>query len=282
MAVVERWGTPRKYSFRAPMPTIALLTDFGTRDPYVAAMKGVIASRCEARIVDLTHEIAPFDVWEGAFFLRDIVAYWAEGTIFVCVVDPGVGSSRRILAVESDGRFFLAPDNGLLHFFLLDVKRRSDSPVRLTDDTKEGPSDWRVRPTSVFAVANDAFFLPRGSTTFHGRDRFAPVAVAIANGTRLDELGPRISDPVMLDYVPGAIIRIDRFGNCITDIVPPAAPFAVVVGDRRIDNIRTTYGGEGAFAIVGSTGCIEISVAGSSAATLLQLQRGDRVTIVPA
>jgi S-adenosylmethionine hydrolase len=131
-------------------------------------------------------------------------------------------------------------------------------------------------------VTNEALFLPRGSSTFHGRDRFAPVAAAIANGAPLDELGPRISDPVLLDYEPGAIIRIDRFGNCITDIVPPTAPFAVVVGDLRIDNIRTAYGGEGAFAIVGSTGCIEISVASGSAATELQLRRGDRVTIVPA
>jgi S-adenosylmethionine hydrolase len=261
------------------MPTIALLTDFGTRDPYVAAMKGVIASRCEARIEDLSHEIAPFDVWEAAFFLRDVVAYWPEGTIFVCVIDPGVGSSRRILAVESAGRFFLAPDNGLLHFVLQDVKRRSDAPVRLSEDAKEEPSDWRVRPTSV---TNEALFLPQGSTTFHGRDRFAPVAAAIANGTPLDELGPPISDPVMLDYEPGAIVRIDRFGNCITDIVPPATPFAIVVGDLRIDNIRTTYNGDGAFAVIGSTGCIEISVANGSAATELQLRRGDRVTIIPA
>ncbi|HEX3071332.1 MAG TPA: SAM-dependent chlorinase/fluorinase [Thermoanaerobaculia bacterium] len=298
------------------MRTIALITDFGTRDPYVAAMKGVIASRCEARIEDLTHEIAPFDVWEAAFFLRDVVAFWPEETIFVCVIDPGVGTSRRILAAEWEGRVFLAPDNGLLHFVLPEVKRRSqrrserrsDSPVRLSDDANgeaserrsDSPgesSDWRVRPTfvrptsvrptsvrpmSVFSVTNDAFFLPRGSTTFHGRDRFAPVAAAIANGTPLDDLGPRISDPVMLDYEPGAIVRIDRFGNCITDIVPPATPFAVVIGAQRLDNIRTTYSGEGAFAIVGSTGCIEISVAGGSAATELHLRRGDRVTIVPA
>jgi S-adenosylmethionine hydrolase len=263
------------------MQTIALLTDFGTRDPYVAAMKGVIASRCEARIADLTHCIAPFDVWEGAFFLRDVVAYWPEGTVFVCIVDPGVGSSRRILALESAGRFFLAPDNGLLHFVLKESRfvgggflaHPPPRPLGMTATTFGG---------AVFSVTNESLFLPRGSTTFHGRDRFAPVAAAIANGTRLDELGPRISDPVMLDYQPGAIIRIDRFGNCITDIVPPEAPFSIVVGGRRIDNIRTTYGGEGAFAIVGSTGCIEISVAGGSAATLLQFRRGDRVTIVPA
>ena len=264
------------------MRTIALLTDFGTRDPYVAAMKGVIASRCDARVVDLTHEIALYDAWEAAFFLRDVVTHWPEGTIFVCVVDPGVGTSRRILAVELEGRVFLAPDNGLLHFVLPDMKRRSDSPVRLPGSSKRKPSDWRVRPTfAVFSVTN-ALFLPHGSTTFHGRDRFAPVAAAIANGTALDALGPRIDDPILLDYEPGAIIRIDRFGNCVTDLVPLAVPYAIVVGGTRIQTIRTTYGDDGAFAIVGSTGCVEISVANGSAATLLHLRRGDRVTIVPA
>jgi S-adenosylmethionine hydrolase len=234
------------------MPTIALLTDFGTRDPYVAAMKGVIASRCSAPIFDLSHEMAAFDVWEGAFFLRDVVRYWPMGTIFVCVVDPGVGTARRIIAVESEGRFFLAPDNGLLHFVDGDV----------------------------YDVSNESLFLPFGSTTFHGRDRFAPAAAALANGLPIGELGPRIDDRVLLDYRPGCIVRIDRFGNCITDVVPPAEPFAVIVGEQRIDDIRTTYSGDGAFVIAGSTGCIEISVAGGSAASLLQLRRGDRVSIV--
>jgi len=234
------------------MRTIALLTDFGTRDPYVAAMKGVMASRCAARIVDLSHEIAPFDVWEAAFFLRDVVRYWPEETIFVCVIDPGVGTARRIIAVESAGQIFLAPDNGLLHFV-------------------DG---------NAYEVANESLFLPKSSTTFHGRDRFAPVAAALANGLAIGELGPRIDDLVMLDYVPGCIIRIDHFGNCITDLVPPAKPFAVKVGDRRIDEVRTTYTGGDAFVIIGSTGCIEISLAGGSAASLLHLRRGDRVTIV--
>jgi S-adenosylmethionine hydrolase len=235
------------------MRTIALLTDFGTRDPYVAAMKGVIVSRCEASIVDLTHDIAPFDVWEAAFFLRDVIRYWPAGTIFVCVVDPGVGTARRILAVESDGKTFIAPDNGLLHFV------RGDA----------------------YEVSDESLFLANGSTTFHGRDRFAPVAAALATGKNIEDLGPRVDDLVPLDYTPGAIIRIDRFGNCITDLVPPATPFAVCVKDWRIDHLRTNYTGDGAFAIVGSTGCIEISVAGGSAASLLQLSRGDRVAIDP-
>ena len=189
-----------------PVTLIALLTDFGLRDPYVAAMKGVIASRCDARIEDLSHEIAPFDVWSGAFFLRAVVPYWPVGTIFVAVVDPGVGTSRRILAIERDGRTFLAPDNGVLAL---------------------------VAGPPAVSVENDAFFLPGGSTTFHGRDRFAPVAAAIANGTPLHELGPRVDTIVALDYAPpsydcaraeGTIVNVDRFGNLVTDIAATRTP----------------------------------------------------------
>jgi S-adenosylmethionine hydrolase len=133
----------------------------------------------------------------------------------------------------------------------------------------------------AYDVTNESLFLPRGSATFHGRDRFAPVAAALANGLAIAELGPRINDRVPLDYTPGCIIRIDRFGNCITDIVPPVVRFAVRAGDQRIDEIRTAYTGDGPFVIVGSTSCIEISVASGSAASLLHLGRGDRVTIVP-
>src|SRR5204862_6358858 len=147
------------------MRTIALLTDFGHRDPYVAAMKGVLLSRCDARVVDLSHDVPPFDVWAAAFFLRAVVPYWPAGTIFVAVFEPGVGTSRRILALERDGRTFLAPDNGVLSL---------------------------VAGPPAVSVENDAFFLAGGSTTFHGRDRFAPVAAAIARGTALHELGPRV------------------------------------------------------------------------------------------
>src|SRR5262245_63810243 len=112
-------------------------------------MKGVIASRCDARIVDLSHDVPPFDVWAGAFFLRAVVPYWPAGTIFVVVIDPGVGTSRRILAVEREGRTFLAPDNGVLSLVAF--------------------------PPAV-SVESSTLFLPGGSTTFHGRDRFAPVA----------------------------------------------------------------------------------------------------------
>jgi len=248
------------------MPRIALITDFGTRDPYVAAMKGVLAARTPAPILDCSHDIEPFDVWQAAFFLRAIVRYWPAETIFIIVVDPGVGTARRIIAVESAGRIFVAPDNGVLTF--------------VTGFT--------------YQVQNDSLFLPGGSTTFHGRDRFAPVAAALANGLRIDQLGPAIDDRIRIDYTPpsyapreatGTIVNIDRFGNAVTDLERehlPSGRFGLRAGDAMIERLATNYSGEGAFLIVGSTGCIEISVAGGSAAALLRLRRGDRVTVMPA
>jgi len=235
---------------------VVLLTDFGTRDPYVASMKGVIASRCDAAIHDLTHEIAPQDVFEAAWFLRAAEKWWDAGTIFVCVVDPGVGTPRRILVAESGGRVFLAPDNGLLTF---------------------------VDLQTIVSVENEAFFLPGGSTTFHGRDRFAPVAAAIANGILISKLGPSVDDIVRLDHESGSIVAIDRFGNAITDISRaqiPFEPFAVRVGETVVRRVSATYEGDGPFVIVGSTGAIEISMAGASAADVLHLRRGDRVEII--
>jgi len=246
------------------MRRVALITDFGTRDPYVAAMKGVIASRTEAPMVDCTHEIAPFDVWQAAFYIRAIARYWPDGTIFTVVVDPGVGTSRRIVAIDSAGQIFLAPDNGVLTFVI----------------------------GIAHSVENASLFLPNGSTTFHGRDRFAPVAAALANGLSIEQLGPRVEDLVRIDYRPpaydrrrveGTIVAIDRFGNLITDIERVRIPFAsFAMQSPDIARISTTYSGDGPFLIIGSTGCVEISVAGASAADRLQLKRGDRVTLVPA
>ena len=246
------------------MRRVALITDFGTRDPYVAAMKGVIASRTEAPIVDCTHDIAPFDVWEAAFYIRAIARYWPDGTVFAVVVDPGVGTARRIVAVDSAGLLFVAPDNGVLHFVI----------------------------GIAHSIENETLFLPDGSTTFHGRDRIAPVTAALANGLSIEELGPRVDDLVRLDYqqpsydrrsVEGTIVAIDRFGNCITDVERSRIPFApFALETPAIDRISTTYSGDGPFLIIGSTGCVEISVAGASAAALLELERGRRVTVVPA
>jgi S-adenosylmethionine hydrolase len=251
------------------MRCIALLTDFGTRDPYVASMKGVLASRTDASLVDLTHDLAPFDVFAAAWFLRTAAPWWPVDTIFLAVIDPGVGSSRRIVAMENDGRMFLAPDNGLLTF----VRRGA---------------------TAMHAVENADLFLPESSNTFHGRDRFAPVAAALANGIAIDALGPRIEDIVLLDYevpsygdlIRGTIVAIDRFGNAITDIDASRisfAPFAMVVGSHVIDRLEPNYAdaAPGPFLIIGSNGTLEISIANDNAAERLQLRRRERVEVRP-
>jgi S-adenosylmethionine hydrolase len=264
------------------MRTITLLTDFGTRDPYVAAMKGVLAARCSAPVADLSHELAPFDILGAAFFLRDAAPYWPEGTIFVVVVDPGVGTSRRILAVEREGRIFLAPDNGALHFFL--VRGAGSPPAQLSVD--DGPAESRPH---VYSVVNADLFLSNGSNTFHGRDRFAPVAAALVNGIPIEELGPRIHDPVALPYVEpiyeeeritGTVIGIDRFGNILTDIPRPPFPPCARVGGVTIDRLARTYGdAAGITFIIGSMGRLEIALPQASAADLLHLRAGDRLEI---
>lgn len=248
------------------MRRIALLTDFGTRDPYVAAMKGVLASRTEAPIHDLTHDLAPFDILGAAWFLGTAARWWPPQTIFVCVVDPGVGTSRRIVALEEEGRLYLAPDNGLLTFV------------------------WKGSPAR--SVENEELFLPGGSTTFHGRDRFAPVAAALANGLGLENVGPalprlqtlRYEPPSYGDVVRGTIVAIDRFGNAITDIETAKiafAPFSLHLRDLHLDRIEQNYGdaAPGPFLITGSTGCLEISIANANAAERLHLRRLERVEV---
>lgn len=256
---------------------VALLTDFGTRDPYVAAMKGVISSRCEAAILDLSHEIEPFDIFGAGYFLSCVERFYesdeARRVVFVAVVDPGVGSARRIIAARSGGRFFLAPDNGLLSIVV-------------------------EESASIVSVENDSLFLPSGSRTFHGRDRFAPVAAVLADGADLADLGPRaeFSSLVRLDYerpeyrpseCAGTIVAIDRFGNVITDIdatlVKQLSGSELCLGQTRVSRFFETYesgrGTDGPFMIIGSNGTVEVSVAGGSAATVLGVTRLDRVAL---
>lgn len=256
-------------------PLIGLLTDFGSKDSYVAQMKGVILSSCEATLVDLTHDIAPFDVFAAGIFLREAAPRF-ESTIrrpvvLVAVVDPGVGSSRRILAAESEGRFLLAPDNGIL-------------------------SVAAAYSASFVDVVNESLFLPAGSVTFHGRDRFAPVAAALARGVRLSTLGPAVerSSIVDLGYRPpdygneaptGEVIRIDRFGNVVTDLEPDMLGTfeSLVFGRTHVTERAATYsekaGSREPFVIVGSMGTLEVSVSGDSAAAALGVGVRDRVRV---
>src|SRR5262249_19353343 len=183
---------------------VALLTDYGLQDPYAGVMKGALLSvNPQARIVDLTHDIPPQDVREGSRVLAAARGYFPDGTVFVAVVDPGVGSDRAIVGVETDRQVFLAPDNGLLSFL-------EDSIVRM------------VRITEA------KYFLKPVSKTFHGRDIFAPVAGHLTRGVDLARFGPPLKQLTPLEAslprrtpdggIQGEVVTIDRFGNLITNI----------------------------------------------------------------
>lgn len=245
---------------------ITLLTDFGTVDGYVAEMKGVILSSSpDVALVDVSHDVPPQDVERARLTLARIWRRFPIGTIHVVVVDPGVGSTRAALCVESDGRYLIGPDNGVL------------SPSLL-------------HPTAR------AVMLPlpsAASATFHGRDVFAPCAAALARGEPFESLGPpavapivrRTPEPVRTTSgeLEGEVILVDRFGNCITNLFGFRAG-TVTVGLRRI-SVRHTYADVGvgeAVAVVGSTGFVEIAVRDGSAAAELRIMRGTRVTLTPS
>ncbi len=187
------------------MSTIALLTDFGDVDGFVGAMKGEILKIApNAQVVDITHDIESFDIRAAAFLLQKSVRHFPSGTAFVCVVDPGVGTERKIIAAAAGGYFFVAPDNGLLSYALSDLDNRK-----------------------VVAVENEKYFAANPSHTFHGRDIMAPVGAHLSNGVGLDELGPALDSYLVLNQpnllkhegsVIGEIVYVDKFGNMISNI----------------------------------------------------------------
>jgi S-adenosyl-L-methionine hydrolase (adenosine-forming) len=253
---------------------ICLITDFGTRDPYVAAIKGVILGIApEATIEDLSHEIAPQDIIEGALFLAAAAPYWPEGTVFIAVIDPGVGTQRNALAVSAGGQYFLCPDNGLLSLYL------QDHPLE-----------------SAYAITNHAYLAPEISPTFHGRDIFAPAAAHLLKGVPIAELGDPLDRLALLDVpeiewlggdqLEGEIIHIDRFGNAITNVrredLDGRTPFRVRTPANEIGCIVNTYGEAQPghpLALFGSAGYLEIALREGNASTTLSLQKGDAIVI---
>jgi hypothetical protein len=248
-----------------PRGPITLTTDFGTSDHFVGTMKGVIlAIAPRVQIVDVTHEIPPFSVQEGAFAIAQAWRYFPRGSIHVVVVDPGVGSARRAILCEAEGHFFIAPDNGVLSM----VYDRTRHKVR--------------------QIANPKLMLKTISKTFHGRDVFAPAAAHLAAGVAPARFGKPVHDAIrhpLLTPVPlsasvfqGSVLKIDRFGNLITnfhiDDFPEfyTRPFALRIGRKRIEALARTYAetkqGD-LFAIVGSSGYLEIAVNQGSAAQRL-------------
>jgi S-adenosylmethionine hydrolase len=254
------------------MAVIALLTDFGTRDYFTGAMKGAILSvNPRALIVDITHEIESQDIKAAGFTLRACCADFPVGTIFVAVVDPGVGSERRAILVETGDYFFIAPDNGLLSFVFHE------------------PTDFRV-----FALTNQRFFARYISSSFHGRDVFAPVAAHLSKGVKAAEFGAEIKDFVRLaenkprrinaSEIVAEIIWIDRFGNLVTNLRRADLPekFVIEIGAARIETLREFFAegvGNEAFMIFGSAGFLEISVFKDSAQKLLRVAQGQQILV---
>jgi S-adenosylmethionine hydrolase len=245
---------------------ITLLTDFGTADYFVGAMKGVILSiNPQAVIVDITHEIPAQDVAAGAFTLLAAYDSFPEGTIHVAVVDPGVGSARRPIVVSAGNHLFVGPDNGIFtHIY------NRDSSFK------------------VFHIADEKHFRHPVSTTFHGRDIFAPVAAALSTNVDPTSLGPRLSDPIRLfRSVEPQIVHIDRFGNLITNITRDQFKEVrrLLLNGTLISAQRNFFGenlGESdePFVIWGSAGFLEIAVNGGSAAEILDAKQGDQITLI--
>jgi len=254
------------------MRVITLLTDFGTGDYFVGAMKGVMLSINESlAIIDISHDVPPQSISSGSFILQNSYKHFPAGSIHVAIVDPGVGSSRRALLVATEDHFFLAPDNGLLSFIFL--------------------SDRNLR---IFSLENERYFLPNRSNTFHGRDIFAPVAAHLSKGISPEEFGPQIDDPIISSFpspkmltsslFSGEIIHIDRFGNLITNFHSSQLPkrFSLKIGNYLIQKHQTYYAEaltDEIFSIIGSSGFLEISVLRGSAQKRLGASVGNEVIL---
>lgn len=257
-------------------PTIALLTDFGTRDHYAGTLKGVMLGICpEATLVDIGHDVPAHDVLAAALELAACYRYFPHGTVFLVVVDPGVGSSRRGIAADIGDYKFVAPDNGVLSAVF-----------------RESP------PKKVVELTERKYSLPTVSRTFEGRDRFAPAAAHLARGIPLVSLGRSLTNyqmielpkPVTVDQeLRGQIVRVDRFGNLITNIDRRAfevfantGTIAIEVGGTEIGRIVATYAEAPAgelCALFGSTDHLEVAMNGGDAATALGLRRGAAATV---
>lgn len=254
-------------------PIITCLSDFGTRDHYVAAMKGVMLSIApQASIIDITHDVPAHDVLAGAFALAGALPFFPTGTIHLAVVDPGVGSDRRILAGRWEGQVIVAPDNGLVSFL-----------------------QARAASREVHEVTNHAYFRDTVSPTFHGRDILAPTVAHLAAGLPLAGVGPRLGSPVMLklsrprrdgEDLVGRIIHVDRFGNLITNItsdeVLQSGQAEVLVAGREVGRVGSTYADVAvgsSLALIGSAGLLEIAVRQGRAADQFGATVGSEVLL---
>jgi len=256
---------------------VTLLTDFGTADYFVGAMKGVILDRHrDIRIVDITHEVPPQDIATAAFLLLAVYRDFPPGTIHLVVVDPGVGSSRDAIVARVGPYTFVAPDNGVLSYVL------------------DGATGAEVRRLENGELRREVV-----STTFHGRDVFAPAAAALAAGFPFERTGPLHDRSVRLPplrnqragdgSVTGSVLHIDRFGNCVTsltghDLQGEPGGYVYRIGDHSVEGVRETYAGAAPgvpFMVMGSAGFLEISMNGRSASAWMGVTRGQVIRAIP-
>ena len=271
--------------------TITLTTDFGLADGYIGAMKGVIVGiNPNAILVDLAHEINAQDVFEAAFVLGTSYSYFPPNAIHIVVVDPGVGSERAALAIRTPMGTFVGPDNGVFTWPVYDSIDRARKPGQHRIDIPDGG------PIEVVKLTEAKFWRPNPSSTFHGRDIFAPVAAYLSLGVSLESLGPRLSDVLVLPLpVPrkrsptqteGEILRKDRFGNLITNlrmshIQELGTEMSFRLAGQEIQGLSRSYQEKsGLLALVGSSGYIEIALHNGSAAESLGMGPGDKVIAV--
>lgn len=295
-------------------PIVTLTTDFGNLDPYVGIMKGVILGlNPRARLVDLTHGVTPQQVRQASFLLGTSFRYFPPGTIHLAVVDPGVGGSRRALALQAGGYYFVAPDNGILSHALAalglrrarpvdspaPVEARHASPAPGSGTQVDSPALTRLKKgIRAVSLTEPRFWLHPVSATFHGRDVFAPVAAHLSRGVPLEDLGEQVSS-ILLYPVSGArrhrdgtilgqVVHVDRFGNLVTDIREediPGGHLTVAIAGRVIRGLSPSYSsaragdGPALLAIIGSTGCLEVSVRNGSAQEVLGVGVGEPVVV---
>jgi len=253
---------------------VAMLTDFGTQDYYVGAMKGVILSIDEtANIIDISHEIEPQNIESASFVLESCYKNFPKKTIFVAVVDPGVGSQRKAILVETEDYYFIAPDNGLLSFVYENEEK-----------------------FHVYELTNKEYFAVNVSHTFHGRDIFAPVAAHLSAGVKPSSFGAEITETVKFreisadknnaDSFEAKIVHIDRFGNLVTNLQKENLPdkFVVKIGETLIEKICRFYAEakeNELIMIFGSSGRLEISAVNRSAAEILRINKKTKLLVKP-
>jgi S-adenosylmethionine hydrolase len=267
-----------KTVLQSNMPTITITTDFGTKDGFVGTLKGVIWSICpNAQIADISHQISPQNILEGAFTLWRAYSFFPSGTVHIAVVDPGVGTKRHPIAVRIGGHTFVGPDNGLFTPMYEDAEKYG-----LTVD--------------LVHLTNQKYWLPVVSNTFHGRDIFSPVAAHLANGVPLSDLGPALRDPVRIPLPKpertakgwrAHITVIDIFGNLTTDLPAEAvAGFKSItfrLAGREVRGLVQSYGHKRSgelVALADSENFIELAVVNGSAAQVTGAQVGDVVEVV--